>query len=143
MNSGQWCLVHDCHQDDPAHDYSYEVCEGHHREARICYNVRDMTERADTPEPHEFLVDADGGTNHWLKSEWTFEDIRDEWDWLPLKPDSLIEVWLRPRWTTEEERANPDVLYDLFGDYSEMDTTVYYEPAKPGDPGAVAYWYLP
>ena len=37
-NSGQWCLIHDCHQDDPAHDYRYEVCEGHHRDATAAEN---------------------------------------------------------------------------------------------------------
>lgn len=32
-SSGQWCLLHNCHQDDPNHDYSYPECERHLREA--------------------------------------------------------------------------------------------------------------
>lgn len=32
-SSGQWCTLHNRHQDDPEHDYSYEACEGHMREA--------------------------------------------------------------------------------------------------------------
>lgn len=95
------------------------------------------------PKPHDTLVDEGGSTNHWLKSGWTLEDIFEEWDWLELKPDSLIEVWLRPRWTTDEERADPDVLYELFGEFESMDKTVYYEPAKPEFPGAYAYWCRP
>jgi hypothetical protein len=32
-SSGQWCLIHNIHQDDPSHDYDHRVCEGHHRPA--------------------------------------------------------------------------------------------------------------
>ena len=32
-SSGQWCKLHDCHQDDPKHPYSYPECEGHLRPA--------------------------------------------------------------------------------------------------------------
>jgi hypothetical protein len=32
-SSGQWCLIHNQHQDDPAHPYDSKVCEGHHRDA--------------------------------------------------------------------------------------------------------------
>lgn len=31
VSSAQWCLIHDCHQDDPNHEYS-SACEGHHRD---------------------------------------------------------------------------------------------------------------
>ena len=26
--ASQWCQFHNCHQDDPRHEYIYEVCEG-------------------------------------------------------------------------------------------------------------------
>jgi hypothetical protein len=97
----------------------------------------------ESPKPHEMLVDEGGNTNGWLKDAWTIEDIREEWEWLDITEDKLETVWLRPRWVTEEERADPDRLYDLFGEWESMDTTVYYENAKPDTPGAVAYWFRP
>src|SRR5687768_14691121 len=31
-DSGQWCELHNCHQDDPGHRYSYPECEPHLRD---------------------------------------------------------------------------------------------------------------
>jgi hypothetical protein len=33
QSSGQWCLIHNCHQDDPRHPYEYPTCEHHLRPA--------------------------------------------------------------------------------------------------------------
>lgn len=33
LSSGQWCLLHECHQDDSSHAYSYPECEQHLRPA--------------------------------------------------------------------------------------------------------------
>lgn len=33
VSSEQWCTVHDIHQDDPAHTYDVDVCEGRLRDA--------------------------------------------------------------------------------------------------------------
>lgn len=98
----------------------------------------------DQPTPHDTLNDESGSARYWLDSSWSFEDIENEWDWLfedSSAEEQLGEIWLRPRWTTDAERADPDVLYDLFGcDPEVVDTTVYYDTAKPGSPGAVRYW---
>lgn len=40
IESGQWCEVHDIHQDDPDHEYDYWICEGHHRWATMWENLR-------------------------------------------------------------------------------------------------------
>lgn len=97
----------------------------------------------DAPAPHDTLS-ADDMTAYWLDSSWSFDDIADEWDWLfedSSPRERLGEIWLRPRWTTDAERADPDALYDLFGvDREDVDTSVYYEQAKPGSPGAYRYW---
>jgi hypothetical protein len=37
---GQWCLVHDIHQDNPRHTYSERICEGHHRETTWIEELR-------------------------------------------------------------------------------------------------------
>jgi hypothetical protein len=94
------------------------------------------------PEPHETL-DTDEMTTHWLASAWSLEDIEEEWFWLwedRSPAGSLGEIWLRPRWTTEAERADEDALYDLFGaQWDQCDTSVAYERADAESPGAHRY----
>lgn len=98
------------------------------------------------PKPHSTLQDEGGSTRYWLDADWSFKDIEDEYPWLfedaPASAATLGEVWYRPRWTTPAERADEDVLYDLCGDYemTGCDTSVVYEDARPGSPGAVRYW---
>lgn len=90
--------------------------------------------------PHDTLYDEGGCPISWLASAWSKEDIIEECEWLDLTPEKLGEVWMRCRWTTDEERADPDRLYDLFGDFDGVDTSVVYGRAKPNAPGAYRYW---
>lgn len=96
---------------------------------------------AKAPRPHDCLVDEGGAPMSWLASAWDKQDIIEEWDWLDLIPEGLSEEWWACRWTTPEERADPDALYDLFGaDADTVDTSVYYWRAVPGASGAHLYW---
>ena len=36
----QWCLLHDCHQDDPRHAYNYYECEANLRPSRWLEDLR-------------------------------------------------------------------------------------------------------
>jgi hypothetical protein len=90
------------------------------------------------PKPGPKLVDENGETNCWLASAYSAEDVRDEFE----HGGELHEVWFRPRWTSVEESADEGLLYDLFGDHemNGVDTTVVYDRAKSGSPGAHRYW---
>lgn len=92
--------------------------------------------------PHDTLSDEGGQTISWLASAWSKQDIIEENDWLELTPDKLHEMWMGCRWTTDAERADPDVLYDLFGPHEdgEVDTTIVYWRAKREATGAHRYW---
>lgn len=92
------------------------------------------------PKPHDTLSDEGGQTISWLASTWSKQDIIEEEDWRELTPDKLHEIWMWCRWTTDEEQADPDRLYDLFGDYEGIDTTVVYRRGQPHEPGAHMYW---
>jgi hypothetical protein len=91
------------------------------------------------PKPHETLSDEGGSVMCWLAEAWSQDDICEEWE---LTPEKLREEWWACRWTTDEEKADPDVLYDLFGDYeySRIDTSVVYWRVKADTPGAHKYW---
>lgn len=89
--------------------------------------------------PHDTLS-VDGSTSSWLASAWTKQQIIEEWDWMELDEESFHEVWYSCRWTTEEERSDDDKLYDLFGDWEDIDVSVCYEMAKPETLGAYLYW---
>lgn len=98
------------------------------------------SEQSDSPRPGDTLVNEGGETAYWLEAAYSEADIRNEWDYLFESGAELERVWLLPRWTTPEERADPDRLYDLFGDEREdMSTEVAYEMVKPGTPGAHVY----
>lgn len=36
----QWCTLHNCHQDDPLHDYQYPACEQHQRPSTAEEDIR-------------------------------------------------------------------------------------------------------
>lgn len=91
--------------------------------------------------PHDTLS-CDGQTVSWLASAWTKEDIIEEWDWLELTLDSFDEAWFACRWTTDKERADENTLYDLFGDFEDIDTSVYYWQAESNTPSAHLYWTI-
>jgi hypothetical protein len=99
----------------------------------------------DAPKPAPTLVGESAETAYWLDSAYSLEDIAIEWDYLfeeiPMA-ERLGEVWLRPRWTTPIERADPERLYDLFGDFEDSgcDTSVVYDLAKPNSEGVHRYW---
>ena len=101
--------------------------------------------RSSSPKPADLLYDEGGNACWWLASAWTKEEICDpdgEWDYLELTPDKLHEQWHVCRWTTPEELANEDWVYDQFGDVemNPVDTSVVYWHCKPDTPGAVLYW---
>jgi hypothetical protein len=89
--------------------------------------------------PHDTLG-CDGQTISWLASAWTREDIIEEYDWMELDFDSFNETWYACRWTTNEELADDDKLYDLFGDFDTIDTSVYYWQVNSDSLGAYLYW---
>lgn len=97
---------------------------------------------ATRPEPHETLSDEGGQTTSWLASDWSKADIIEDQDWRELEPADLHETWMGCRWTTGDELADPDRLYELFGDYemNGTDTSVVYWRAKPGAANAHRYW---
>lgn len=101
-----------------------------------------MTERLAPPHPHSVLRDEGGLEVSWLQKDWSKQAIIEEHDY--LTEESLIEVWMGCRWTTDEERADPDQLCDLFGDFesSGIDTSVCYWRAKPEFEGAYPYWTI-
>jgi hypothetical protein len=91
------------------------------------------------------MSEEGGRTEWWLASSWSVEDICDpegEWEYLELTPEKLREEWFAFRWTTDEERANEDWLYDQFGDweYNGFDTSMLHWRVKPDTPGAFKYW---
>jgi hypothetical protein len=89
--------------------------------------------------PHDTLS-CDGQASSWLSSAWTREAIIEEWDWMELDPEGFQETWYACRWTTDEERADDDKLYDLFGEFEDIDTSVYYWQVASDAPGAHLYW---
>lgn len=101
---------------------------------------------SNSPSPGDTLIDEGGSTNCWLVSSWSLNDIRFEWDYMfcPYTPlaDQLTEIWFRPRWTTSDELADEDFLYETFGDHDghRCSIEVVYEQAKPRSPGAHRYW---
>lgn len=77
----QWCNLHDCHFDDPEHDYQYPDCEsGVTRESTpeedaaviakwatqpdcpACLGTGDKNRREVVPLEHQFLCSLCGGT---------------------------------------------------------------------------------
>lgn len=97
------------------------------------------------PKPHNYLYGEAGGVTSWLASCYSPAEIRDEWDYLFENGAKLSEVWLTLRWTTPEELANGDWMFDQFGDV-EMDgtdTSVVYTPVKAGTTGAHCFWTVP
>jgi len=98
---------------------------------------------SDPPVPGDVLYDESGYPCWWLASAWSKEDIIEEYDYHGnMTPESLRESWHVCRWTTPEERANEDWLYDHFGDYEDTGVSidVVYSSCKPDTPGAVLYW---
>ena len=102
--------------------------------------------RSQAPVPGSTLVDEGGATNCWLDADWSFDDIRYEWDWMfdegrPVE-DQLNEIWFSLRWASAEQRADEDLMFDLFGDHelNGVDTSVIYTQVKPGTAGAHKYW---
>jgi hypothetical protein len=91
-----------------------------------------------------YLLDEGGMEASWLADEWSIEDLCDEdleFGHLELTPESLTEIWFRPRWTTPEELSSEDTLYELFGDRERgIDTRIVYDRAEPNSPGAHRYW---
>jgi hypothetical protein len=104
-----------------------------------------QSQQSERPKPGSTLANEGGETAYWLAADYSVEDITDEWDHLfdeiPVER-RLGQCWLRPRWTTAEERADEDRLYDLFGDFEDSgcDTSVAYEMAKPNAEGGHLYW---
>ena len=102
--------------------------------------------------PHHTMSDEGGGPLAWLADAYSIEDIIEEYDYLNLTPEKLHEQHYAARWTTEKERADPDVLYDLFGDYEYggYDTSIYYwrvppdwKPKNQYAQGPFRYYELP
>jgi len=101
--------------------------------------------QTDSIVPGEYLFDEGGETAYWLASAYSPDDIRDEWDYLFDETDlELIEVWFTVRLTTPEELADPEQLYELFGENHEDQQTdkVYEGFERPGIPGAHRYWSI-
>lgn len=102
-----------------------------------------MAETKAPPTPADQLCDEQGMPCWWLASAWSKEDIIREFDYNgDMTPDSLGEQWHGCRWTTPEEQADEDWIYDQFGDVEDtgVSTDVVYWHAKPGTPGTYKYW---
>lgn len=100
-----------------------------------------MTE--EQPAPFNTVVSEGGCTTAWLTSAWTRQEIAEEYEWLNIDPARLGEIWFACRWTTPEELADPDRLYDLFGcdpERAGIDTSVVIWRVPAGSPGAHRYW---
>lgn len=94
------------------------------------------------PKPHDYLYDEGARVTSWLAASYTPEQIREEWDYEFENGAQLHEIWMTIRWTTPEELADEDVVFDLFGDVemNNVDTSVVYLRARAETPGAHRYW---
>ncbi|HEY1690082.1 MAG TPA: hypothetical protein VGF95_14600 [Solirubrobacteraceae bacterium] len=82
------------------------------------------------PQPADYLCDECGCREAWLVDGAMLSDIiEDVWDHLDDSTFEIVRAYYRLRWTTPEELADEDKLYDLFGDHemSGIDTSVVYE----------------
>ena len=82
------------------------------------------------------------GQRSFLAASFSLRDAAAE-EWIDDVAFVGCMEWFRARFTTAEERADPDRLYDLFeGDpeWEGWDTTVLPSPCRPDDDGAHLYW---
>ena len=101
--------------------------------------------------PHDLMIEEGGMPMGWLASVWTRERIVEEYDYCVDDTSKFVEQHYAARWTTEAERADPDLLYDLFGgDPEDFDTTVHYwrvsadwRPKNQHQQGPFLYYELP
>jgi hypothetical protein len=104
--------------------------------------------------PHDTMIEEGGGVIGWSADAYSIEDIEEEWDYLfedrPART-LLVTTYYAARWTTKAELANPDLLYDMFGDYEQAgyDTSVYYwrvtadwKPKNQHSQGPFMYWEI-
>ena len=99
-----------------------------------------------SPKPNETLYEEGGSPTMFLAGGVTLDEVLEGigyWCRQTTAESGLLRLtprWLKPRWTTEEERNDPDRLYELFGESEGIDTSVYYE--QVGDEQEGAYLYL-
>ncbi len=94
------------------------------------------------PTPSERQLDEGGSTIAYLADDVPIgEVIEDVWDGLPNRAVRVVCEWYKLRWTTPEELADPDFLYDQFGDHEQngVDTSVIYTRVEDDEPDTHLY----
>jgi hypothetical protein len=94
------------------------------------------------PRPGAILYD-EGGPVAYLAEEVTISELIESlWEYVAdggrLR---IVCEWRKLRWTTPEELADPDRLFELFGDYGMvgMDTSVVYTTVEDEEQDAHLY----
>jgi hypothetical protein len=108
--------------------------------SRAAQGVREREARRQPPKPGAILYD-EGAPTAYLADEVTIAEVLDPvWEQID-RPFRVVLDWRKLRWTTPEELADPERLYELFGDHEQdgIDTSVVYTRVEDEEPDAHLY----